>query len=74
MAPAKAPMAPGRPMRRTSGHDTFPNRQCATPELRVVPTSARCTLAEATAGENPLDSSTVLVVTPNAMPSAPSTS
>src|SRR5690606_36358950 len=57
-----------------SGQDTLPNRQCEMPEVRVVPTSARCTLAEATAGEKPLVSRTVLVVTPKAMPRAPSTS
>ena len=40
----------------------------------MVPISARCTLAEETAGAMPLESSTVLQVTPKAMPSAPSTS
>ena len=39
-----------------------------------MPSSARCTDAEATAGLIPLTSSSVVAVTPNAMPRAPSTS
>jgi hypothetical protein len=74
VAPTKAPTAPGTPMRTTSRQLTLPNRQCDRPDAAVVPISARWTLAEDTAGENPLDSSTVLVVTPKAIPSAPSTS
>jgi hypothetical protein len=74
VAPAKAPMAPGMPMRATRRQFTFPNFQWDRPDVNVVPISARCTLAEATAGEKPLESSTVEVVTPKAMPSEPSTS
>ncbi|GIF95171.1 hypothetical protein Cci01nite_02650 [Catellatospora citrea] len=44
------------------------------PEARVVPTSARCTEAEAAAGEMPAMRSRVLEVTPYAMPKDPSTS
>jgi hypothetical protein len=73
VAPAKAPSEPGTPIRSTSRQLTLPNRQCDSPEVNVVPISARCTLADDTAGENPLDRSTVLVVTPNAIPRAPST-
>ena len=51
VAPAKAPIAPGMPIRRTTGQFTLPNRQCDTPDARVVPISARCTDAEAIAGE-----------------------
>ncbi len=74
VAPAKAPMAPGTAMRATSDHETLPNFQWDSPEVNVVPISARCTLAEETAGAMPLEISTVLQVTPKAMPSAPSTS
>src|SRR5690606_40294497 len=49
VAPAKAPMAPGRPMRTTSGQDTLPNRQWDTPDVNVVPSLARCTPADAEA-------------------------
>ena len=61
-------------MRATSRHETLPKRQCDRPEVNVVPISARCTLADEAAGLIPLDSRTVLVVTPKAMPRAPSTS
>ena len=43
---------------------TFPKRQWASPDANVVPTSARCTLAEAMAGANPAVSSRVVEVTP----------
>ncbi len=74
VAPAKAPIAPGRAIRRTTRQSTLPNRQCATPEASVVPISARCTEADADAGAMPATSSRVEEVTPYAMPSAPSTS
>ncbi len=74
VAPANAPTAPGTPMRATSGQETFPKRQCDRPDVNVVPISARCTLADDATGLIPLESSTVLVVTPKAMPRAPSTS
>ena len=50
VAPAKAPMAPGMPILNTTPQSTFPNRQWDTPEIRVVPISARWTVAEAAAG------------------------
>ncbi len=64
VAPAKAPIAPGMPMLRTTCQLTLPNRQCAAPEASVVPISARCTEAEATAGAYPAVSSRVVEVTP----------
>ena len=42
--------------------------------MPVVTTSAACTLALAAAGGTPMNSSTDVEMTPNAMPSAPSTS
>ena len=50
VAPAKAPMAPGTPILRTTGQSTLPKRQCEAPEASVVPISARWTAAEAAAG------------------------
>ena len=50
------------------------NFQCEVPEARVVATSAKCTAALACAAPTPLSTSSVVAVTPNAMPSAPSTS
>ena len=51
----------------------IPKRQCAAPEIAVVPTSARCTEAEAIAGLMPLATRSVDEVTPYAMPNEPST-
>ena len=64
VAPAKAPIAPGTPILRTTFQSTLPNRQCETPETRVVPISARWTVAEAAAGLVPMASSRVVDVTP----------
>jgi hypothetical protein len=74
VAPVNAPIAPGAPNFRTIGQSMFLNRQCDSPEASVVPTSARCTAALAWAAPSPLSTSIVEAVTPNAMPSAPSTS
>ena len=74
VAPAKAPIAPGMPMRMTTFQSTFPNFQWDAPEASVVPISARCTVAEAAAGLVPMASRSVVDVTPYAMPSDPSTS
>lgn len=64
VAPAKAPIAPGTPILRTTFQSTLPNRQCAMPETRVVPISARWTVAEAAAGLVPIARSRVVEVTP----------
>ena len=64
VAPAKAPMAPGTPIFSTTGQSTLPKRQWEAPETRVVPISARCTVAEAATGLVPIASSSVVVVTP----------
>ncbi len=63
-APRKAPTAPGRATIRTVRQSMLPNRQCEMPDTRVVPTSARCTDAEAIAGVTPVDSRRVVLVTP----------
>jgi hypothetical protein len=64
VAPAKAPTAPGTPILATTFQSTFPNFQWETPEISVVPISARCTDAEAAAGLVPRASSNVVDVTP----------
>ena len=55
---------PGRLIHRTVRHSTFPNRQCEAAETATVPTSARWTVAEATAGADPIASSSVVDETP----------
>src|SRR3954447_2001844 len=74
VAPANAPTAPGTPTRRTTRQSTLPNFQCEKPDINVVPISARWTVAEAAAGLVPMASSSVVEVTPYAMPRLPSTS
>ena len=64
VAPTKAPTAPGRPILATTFQSTLPNFQWATPDIIVVPISARCTEADATAGLVPSASSRVVDVTP----------
>jgi hypothetical protein len=64
VAPAKAPMAPGMPILRTTFQSTLPNFQCAAPDISVVPISAKCTVADAMAGLVPIASSSVVEVTP----------
>lgn len=64
VAPRKAPTAPGIAIRRTTRQSTLPNFQCETPDTRVVPISARCTVADAAAGLVPIARSSVVVVTP----------
>ena len=63
-APRNAPTKPGRLINRTVRHSTLPNRQCETAETATVPTSARWTVAEATAGAEPIASSSVVEETP----------
>ena len=74
VAPTNAPTAPGAPSLSTSAQSMFLNFQCDRPEANVVPTSARCTAALACAAPTPESTSSVVAVTPNAMPRAPSTS
>ena len=72
VAPAKAPTAPGRPMRRTPAQSTLPKRAWAAPDAAAVPSLARWTEAEARAGESPTARRRVVEVTPKPMPRAPS--
>ncbi len=74
VAPRNAPTAPGAPSLSTKAQSMFLNFQCDRPEAKVVPTSARCTAALAWAAPTPDSTSSVVAVTPKAMPSAPSTS
>ncbi len=64
LAPTKAPTAPGRPTLATTFQSTLPNFQWATPDIRLVPISAKWTVAEAAAGLVPKASSSVVEVTP----------
>ena len=68
------PITPGMTIRRNSFQFTFLCRVWLIPEAPVVNTSTAWTLAEAAAGGTPRLTSRVLEITPNAMPSAPSTS
>ncbi|GAA3150781.1 hypothetical protein GCM10020001_088010 [Nonomuraea salmonea] len=74
VAPANAPTAPGMPILATTFQSTFPKRQWEMPEASVVPISARWTVADAAAALVPTASSSVVDVTPYAMPRLPSTS
>jgi len=74
VAPAKAPIAPGMPIFHTTPQSTLPKRQWETPETSAVPISARCTVADAAAGLVPMARSSVVEVTPYAIPRLPSTS
>jgi hypothetical protein len=53
---------------------TFPKLECEIPETAVVPISAMCTAAEASAGATPAANNTVVEDTPYAIPNDPSTS
>src|SRR3712207_8350647 len=59
-APMKAPTAPGTPTLATTFQSTLPNFQCARPDIRLVPISAKCTVADAAAGLVPMASSRVV--------------
>jgi len=63
-APRNAPMPPGIAIQRTVCQLTLPNLQCDIPETNVVPTSDRCTLADAAAGAIPAVNNNVVDVTP----------
>ncbi len=67
-----APMTPGTTRRFARSRCTLPTAQCESPDTPVVTTSAACTLALANFGGTPRLSSTVVAVTPYAIPSAPS--
>src|ERR687893_720651 len=72
-APKKAPMPPGTAIQPTLPQSTLPNLQCETPDASVVPTSDKCTAAEAAAGAIPTVNNNVVEVTPYAIPKDPST-
>src|SRR5262245_66528218 len=74
VAPMMPPITPGIAMRRAMAQSTFRCHQWDAPDAAVVKISAMWTMALACAGGVPNDSMTVVAVTPNAMPSAPSTS
>ena len=67
-------MKPGSARRETTPQSTLPKRQCAVPDANVVAISARWTVADAPAALIPRVSSSVVELTPYAMPSAPSIS
>ena len=51
---------------------TFSACQCESPEANVVPISAKCTAADATAAVAPTVTKSVELVSPKPIPSAPS--
>jgi hypothetical protein len=57
-------MAPGPAIRVTTRQSTFLSFQCDRPEARFVPSSEKCTDAEAAAGVRPARISSELDVTP----------
>ncbi len=68
------PITPGTSRRKNSFQFTFLCSTWLMPETPVVKHSARCTPADAVAGGTPSTlTSSVVEITPNAMPSAPST-
>ena len=67
-------MAPGTMRGSVVFQSTLPRRQCEKPDAAVVPSSDRCTLADATAGAMPAPRRSEVVVTPYAIPRAPSIS
>jgi hypothetical protein len=64
VAPRNAPTAPGPAILATTGQSTFRKRQCDTPDARFVPSSLKCTEAEAATGVRPANTSRVDDVTP----------
>ena len=73
-APSTAPATPATPSRVTSRQSTLRCHRCEPADAPVVKISAVCTIALACAGGRPIESIAVVQITPNAMPSAPSTS
>src|SRR5215210_4482265 len=72
-APNSAPMPPGTASQTILDQSTLPKLECEIPETAVVPISAMCTAAEASAGATPAAKSTVVDDTPYAIPRDPST-
>ena len=64
VAPRKAPIAPGPAIRETTRQSTFFSFQWDSPEARLVPSSEKCTDAEAAAGVSPARINKELEVTP----------
>src|SRR5918993_4489205 len=64
IAPKNAPIPPGTAIHTILAQSTLPKRQCESPDTAHVPTSAMCTLADASAGEIPTARSSVVDVTP----------
>ena len=64
VAPRKAPIAPGPAIRATTRQSTFCSRQWEMPEAMFVPSSEKCTEAEAAAGVRPARTAGVDEVTP----------
>ena len=62
--PISAPMNPGPARIPTVRQSTLPNLWWEMPETRVVPSSEKCTAAEAAAGAVPAAKSRVVEVTP----------
>src|SRR5918997_5282985 len=72
-APPKAPIPPGIAIQTILDQSTLPKLACEMPDTAVVPTSAMCTAADASAGATPTNNSSVVEETPYAIPSDPST-
>src|SRR5919202_6212774 len=73
-APNSAPTPPGTASHTILDQSTLPKLECEIPETAVVPISAMCTLADASAGAIPAATNTVVEDTPYAIPNDPSTS
>jgi hypothetical protein len=74
VAPRSAPMPPGIASFLSILVSTLSACQCETPETNVVPISAACTAADATAADAPSVSKSVELVNPKPIPSVPSMS
>src|SRR5215210_2124715 len=73
-APNSAPTPPGTASQTIFDQSTLPKLECEIPETAVVPISAMCTAADASAGATPAANNTVVDDTPYAIPNDPSTS
>ena len=74
VAPRNAPIPPGIARRSKIFLSMFSACQCDAPEAKVVPISAKCTAADATAADAPSVTNKVELVSPKPMPSEPSMS
>src|SRR3954447_6684649 len=72
-APSRAPTPPGTASHTILDQSTLPKLECEIPETAVVPISAMCTAADASAGATPAANNTVVEETPYAIPNDPST-